>query len=61
MNNTIKNEIKARGLRQWQVACAIGISERTLICWLRTELTAERKQKIVDAIKILSQGGVKDE
>lgn len=57
MNTEIKELIRARGLKQWQVALALGVSERTLICWLRVELTDERKQRILDAINDLTERG----
>ena len=56
MNEQIKSEIRNRGLKQWQVANAIGISERTLIVWLRTELCDEKEKQIRDAIDRLSGG-----
>lgn len=57
MNTAIKKEIQSKGLKQWQVAEAIGVSERTLIVWLRTELSPEREKQIRDAIERLSRGG----
>lgn len=56
MNTDLKYKIRTAGLKQWQVAEAIGISERTLIVWLRHELTDEKKDRIVNAIKSLTKG-----
>ena len=60
MNDAIKSEIRAKGLKQWQVAEAIGVCERTLVVWLRTELSTEHKKQIADAIERLSKGGLKN-
>lgn len=57
MNADIKNEMRTRGIRQWKVAQTIGISERTLICWLRSELTPDRASRINAAMDQLSKGG----
>ena len=57
MNNDIKDIIKQKGIKQWQVAEKIGISERTLIVWLRSELNDDRRQKIEKAINALATRG----
>ncbi len=54
MNTDIKNLIKEKELKQWQVAQAIGVSERTLIVWLRSELSEDKRQRIMSAIQRLS-------
>lgn len=58
MNQEIKTAIKAAGVKQWQVAKACGISEFTLVRWLRDELTDERRKAIFSAIEALSREGV---
>ena len=50
-NTDIRYEIMKRGLKNYQVAEKLGICETTLSRWLRTELPADRKQKILEAIK----------
>ena len=57
MNTEIRKAIKAAGLFQWQVAKACGISEVTLIRWLRDELSEERRKAIFSAIETLSRKG----
>ncbi len=52
-NEDIKKEIKESGLKFWQVAYAIGISDTTFSRKLRIELKIEEKQKIRAAIKLL--------
>lgn len=51
MNNDIKKKIKAAGLHQYQVADLCGISETTLVRWLRYELNDEKKKMILTAIE----------
>lgn len=51
MNRDIKERIKAAGLHQYEVAHLLGIHEKTFICWLRYELTPERREKILAAIE----------
>lgn len=46
---------KSKGLYLWQVAEACGISEVTLLRWLRFDLPDEKKAKIVAAITKLSR------
>ena len=58
MEQTVRDAIKAAGLKQWEVARECGVSEYTLIRWLRSELSAERKKAIFAAIEALSQAGV---
>lgn len=54
MNQEIRNAIKAAGVKQWMVAKELGISEYTLVRWLRDELSEERKKAIYAAIKAAS-------
>ena len=55
MNEELRNRIKAAGLRQWQIATAIGVSEWTFTRWMRVELSEERKRIVLDAIAQLSR------
>ena len=57
----LRELIKSAGLRQWEVAEAAGVSEFTIIRWLRHP-TADQQARIVAAIKRLqaeaaSRGG----
>lgn len=49
-NSEIKEKFKKLSIPQWRVAEAIGISERTLIVWLRSELSPEHRRLIEEAI-----------
>lgn len=51
MNDDIKKRIKDSDMHQYQVADLIGVSETTLVRWLRYELTPEKRQMILSAIE----------
>ena len=52
-NFEIRKRIATAGLKHWQVADAIGISECTLCVWLRKELDGERLRRVQAAINAL--------
>lgn len=56
MNDAIRQKIRASRIRQYEVAAKIGVSEYTLIRWLRRELTQEQTDKILHAIDELKVG-----
>ena len=58
MNKDIKEKIKAAGLHQYQVADLCGVSETTLVRWLRYDLSPEKRELILAAIE---KGGSKHE
>ena len=49
-NRDIRIEIAVAGLKQWQVAKALGVAEATFSRKLREELPEEEKAKIVAVI-----------
>ena len=56
-NVEIRSLIKQNRLFYYEVAEKIGIAETTLCKWLRKELTAEQKNKVITAIHELATGG----
>lgn len=54
-NKVIRRKIWVSELRHYQIAEQIGISHITIMNWLRVELTKERKEKILKAIKELKK------
>ena len=54
-NQTVRRASRSAGVPLWKVAAAIGVSEPTLTRWLRFPLTEEREQRIMAAIRELSQ------
>lgn len=55
-NKDIKRAIGGRGLTQWQVADALGISEATFYRKMRKELPEDEKQKILAVIEAMGEG-----
>ena len=51
MNQDIRDAIRIAGVKQWQICKVLGIGESTLIRWLRSELSPERKAAILEAIQ----------
>ncbi|WP_035445130.1 hypothetical protein [Atopococcus tabaci] len=49
-NSHIRELIKEQGVYQWEVAEALGISEVTLIRWLRKPLEEEKEKEIIKSI-----------
>lgn len=52
-NQKIKDA--AKKLYQWEIALEIGVSEPTLVRWLRTPLPAEKEERILVAIEKLAK------
>lgn len=49
-NQEIRNAAAAAGVRLWQVAAALGLTDSSFSRKLRFELSAEEKKKILDII-----------
>ncbi len=50
-NLEIREEIRKSRLFHYEIADALGVSESAFSKWLRSEMDAERKEKVVQAIK----------
>ena len=50
-NKIIRDELKARRVRHWELAHELGISEQTLVRWLRFELDEERQLEMLMKIE----------
>ena len=55
-NMKIKQEAMRKGVRAWQIADALSISESTYMRKLRHELPAAEKNRILEIIKTISEG-----
>ena len=55
-NENIRRAMGAAGVRQWQLAESLNISEWTLSRKLRAELSDEDKEKFLKAIKEMEAG-----
>ena len=51
----LREQMRRHGLKQWEVAAKMGISEYTLVRWLRGEPSAEHATAIAEAIEELAQ------
>lgn len=59
LNAEIKKEIKKNGFTLWQIAEQIGVSETSVIRWLRSERDCRNQQKVMNALNELkSKKGV---
>ena len=54
-NKDLRDEMRIVNVRQWEVADAIGISEMTMVKWLRKELGAEKKALVREGIAKAAQ------
>ena len=54
-NQTIREVAKRKGVKHWQIAVYLGISEPTIMRWLRTPLSPEREKAIMEAIEALAK------
>lgn len=54
-NLDIRNTIFTYGLKNWEVAAKVGISDSRFSVWLRTPLSDERKERVLKAIDELTK------
>lgn len=56
-NEDIRRTLRANKIPLWLLADKLGCHEQTILKHLRKELSADEKQRIIDAIKGLTEGG----
>lgn len=56
-NQTIREAAKRKGVKHWQIAKYLGISEPTIMRWLRVSLSPEREKVVMEAIEALAKEG----
>ena len=49
-NQEVREALQNKGMKQWQLADLLGVSEFTLTRWLRKELTEDKKELLLKAI-----------
>ena len=54
-NKDLRDEMRIANVRQWEVAEAIGISEMTMVKWLRRELDDHKKTLVREGISKSAQ------
>lgn len=50
-NAIIREELKARGVRHWELAHELGVSEQTLVRWLRFEMNEDKQMDMLEKIE----------
>lgn len=63
LNVEVREAIKARGLKHCDVADALGISAVNFSVWLQSELSKEKKRRVLKAVRSCKpdRGGCKNE
>lgn len=54
LNTEIRNEMKKRDIRQYEVANELQLAPGTFAHWLQTELTPEKKARVLAAIESIN-------
>ena len=54
-NKIIREELKARGVRHWELAAQLGISEQTMVRRLRFELDEDRQLEMLMKIEEIAK------
>lgn len=57
-NQAIREMAKRKGVKHWQIAQHLGISEPTIMRWLRIPLSPEREKVILEAIEAIAKEAV---
>ena len=52
-NIIVREELKQRGVRHWELAHALGVSEQTLVRWLRFELSEDKQMDMLEKIEAI--------
>lgn len=56
-NSEVRRTLKEKHIALWELAMKIGISESTMIRWMRVEMDDARKELVNQAIKRIIKGG----
>ena len=54
-NQGVRKAARVAGVPLWKIAAAVGVSEPTLIRWLRFPLPEDKEHRIMEAISALEQ------
>lgn len=55
LNTEIRELMKKKGLAQYEVANELGISPGTFAHWLQSEITGEKKERVLRAIENINE------
>ena len=54
-NKIVREEPKQRGVRHWELAHELGVSEQTLVRWLRFELDEDRQLDMLEKVETIAK------
>lgn len=54
-NEKVRDAAKAAGVTLWRIAIELGVSEPTLIRWLRLPLPEDKERRINEAIAAIAE------
>ena len=54
-NTIIREELKERGVRHWELAHELCVSEQTLVRWLRFELIEDKQMEMLEKIEAIAK------
>ncbi|SEL46531.1 hypothetical protein [Ruminococcus albus] len=54
-NAIIREELKERGVRHWELAHELGVSEQTLVRWLRFEMDEDKQMDMLEKIEAVAK------
>ena len=60
-NQDIRRALRVNGVRHWELARAMGVSEATLCKWLRVEVETEKRDLMMKNITFLAELKNKEE
>ena len=56
-NKSIREFIESNGVKHWQVAHKLGVSEQTLVRWLRVPIAQDKEDAIRVAVSEIAKEG----
>lgn len=54
-NKIVREELKSRGVRHWELAHELGVLEQTLVRWLRFELDEDRQLDMLMKVEAIAK------
>ena len=54
-NKIVREELKSRDVRHWELAHELGVPEQTLVRWLRFELDEDRQLDMLTKIEEIAK------
>lgn len=54
-NNDVREAAKKAGVKHWEIAARLGVSEQTFVRWMRSPLVSEKEDAILNAVNELAK------